>query len=392
MPTTACRTLPARLPLGQSAFRTLRHSGAIYVDKTDLIGELATSRQKFFLTRPRGFGKSLLLSTFASLFRDGLKDFQGLAIEKHWEDKTYDVATLDFSQVKDFQTAESFQQRLEAHLSHQLAPVGFRPTDASRTLLSQFDRWLQTREPSSLVLLIDDCDAPLTACINRPALFAAVLTVLSRFYAIVKGCEGCLRFFFMTGVTKIENTPSFSSFLPADDISLLPRFGSLLGFTEAELAQHFSDWLRPAVKTAGFADVSALMTELRRMYGGFCFDLFGETSVYAPHSVLKFLQDPRAGLRNYWQENDEKPAALIRLLRARRPNTPAAGAAPQIVPVDWLSQPWSLATLKPPVVLAQTGYLTIKKSDGSLMTLGCPNEEARQSMAQLCTEISALAD
>ncbi len=108
--------------------------------------------------------------------------------------------------------------------------------------------------------------------------------------------------------------------------------------------------------------------------------------------MLKFLQDPRAGLRNYWQENDEKPAALIRLLKARRPNTPAAGAAPQIVPEDWLSQPWSLATLKPPVVLAQTGYLTIKKSDGSLMTLGCPNEEARQSMAQLCTEISALAD
>ena len=92
------------LPLGTSSFSTLRENNEIYVDKTSMIYEMARQRGKYFITRPRRFGKSLLVSTFESLFKDGLRDFKGLAIESLWNDKTYTVLRLDFSLVKDFNT------------------------------------------------------------------------------------------------------------------------------------------------------------------------------------------------------------------------------------------------------------------------------------------------
>lgn len=98
------------LPIGSSDFSTLRENNEIYVDKTALMFQLAKSRGKIFLARPRRFGKSLLISTFDSLFRDGLKHFRGLEIEKLWTDKTYPVVRLDFSEIKEVKTAEDFKK------------------------------------------------------------------------------------------------------------------------------------------------------------------------------------------------------------------------------------------------------------------------------------------
>ena len=384
--------MPARLPVGRSTFRTLRRDGAVYVDKTAQIYELAIERQKFFLARPRRFGKTLLVSTFESLFRDGLRDFQGLAIEKLWQDKTYDVVTLDFSRTKDFSSLAGFLKRFEDHLVNQFGAAGFRKDEASSvSLVAQIDKWMQTREPASLVLLIDEYDAPLTACFDKAELFALVRDVLSNFYATVKGCEGCLRFLFMTGITKIENASIFSAFNPITDISLNPRFGSLLGYTEAELEKYFGNYLKAATEAAGFSDSSSLLAEMRRMYDGFCFDLFAKTHVYVPWSVLKFLQDPAMGLRNYWYDSAGKPTVLMNFLKSRRLATPATYAASPVVPAEWLSDTVDVASLRPEVLLAQTGYLTILESDGEVLKLGYPNEEMRQSMARLYTEMM-LAD
>ena len=103
------------LALGTSEFEALRKRGQLYVDKTAQIYELASKSEKFFLTRPRRFGKSLLVSTFASLFRNGLKYFSGLAIEKLWKDTTYNVVEIDFSEVKGFSDFESFEQNVRKH-------------------------------------------------------------------------------------------------------------------------------------------------------------------------------------------------------------------------------------------------------------------------------------
>lgn len=114
------------LPLGTSSFPALRLSNEIYVDKTDLIFQLALQRGKIFLARPRRFGKSLLVSTFESLFKEGLKNFQGLAIEKLWKDKTYPVVRLDFSEIKEFFTTEEFKQKFDEKLIVEFSKVGFR--------------------------------------------------------------------------------------------------------------------------------------------------------------------------------------------------------------------------------------------------------------------------
>lgn len=113
------------LPIGTQTFSALRSSGQIYVDKTEMIHRLASEVQKIFLARPRRFGKSLLLRTFASLFEHGLRDFQGLAIEKLWKDRTYETVCLDFSMVVDFDTVDDFKVKFYSMLSEELEAHGF---------------------------------------------------------------------------------------------------------------------------------------------------------------------------------------------------------------------------------------------------------------------------
>lgn len=172
---------PKFLPLGTSDFIALRMRDQIYVDKTELVYQLARLPGKFFLSRPRRFGKSLLISTFESLFKYGLRDFQNLAIEKLWkEEKTYSVVRLDFSEIKNFISLDNFFKKLTALLLRSFAPLGFNyVTDPVEDITDQLSSWLESLPPNSLVVLIDEYDAPLTACLNNRELFHAIRSVLS---------------------------------------------------------------------------------------------------------------------------------------------------------------------------------------------------------------------
>ena len=145
------------LPVGMSGFESLRQSGKVYVDKTGLIYQLAaTEGGKYFLARPRRFGKSLLVSTFESLFKYGLRDFRGLAIEGLWNDKPYATVRLDFSRAKNFSTVEQFQKRLTSLLAGAFGRLGFAYQDDSiSTVCDQLSDWLEDQPVSSVVLLID---------------------------------------------------------------------------------------------------------------------------------------------------------------------------------------------------------------------------------------------
>lgn len=134
--------LLAKLPLGTSGFRGLRAAGQIYVDKTAMIYELASKRQKYFFTRPRRFGKSLLISTFESLFKYGLRDFKGLEIDRFWEDAGgYKVVRLDFSEARDFHSFEEFSKELMDTVSIGFSFVGFDPQlDSTGDLYKQLSR------------------------------------------------------------------------------------------------------------------------------------------------------------------------------------------------------------------------------------------------------------
>ena len=179
------------LPLGRSTFATLRARNEIYVDKTDLIYQLARFDSKIFLARPRRFGKSLLISTLESLFKYGLRDFKGLAIEKLWNDKTYQVVRLDLSEIKEFSTADEFKQKFHDKLITKFSAAGFQYKNNDSLVMTQLSEWLSLQEPSCLVVLIDEYDAPLTSCLDDPSLFKIVRSTMSELFLTLKSNEGC---------------------------------------------------------------------------------------------------------------------------------------------------------------------------------------------------------
>ena len=222
------------LPLGVSDFAGLRQDGMIYVDKTEMIARMAATRKgKFFLARPRRFGKSLLISTFESLFKHGLRDFHGLAIEKLWQEQTYDTIRLDFSKLKEFSDVSDFESKLGVFLSDALEVslgVHLQAVNDAR-LINEFDKWLGKRPTSSVVLLIDEYDAPLTACLDQPELFEKVRKTLASFYAILKSNDGALRFLFITGITKYSKMSIFSELNNLNYITLYVEYVTLLVYT-----------------------------------------------------------------------------------------------------------------------------------------------------------------
>lgn len=183
------------LPVGTSDFSTLRLRNQIYVDKTELIYQIASQSQKFFLARPRRFGKSLLISTFESLFKYGLRDFKGLAIENLWKEEcTYNVVGLDFSLIPSFSSVEVFSKKFMAILSGSFSPFGFNYVpDPLNDFFDQLFTWMRAQPRNSLVILIDEYDAPLTGCLNNKDLFESVRAVMANFYAILKSNDRVLR-------------------------------------------------------------------------------------------------------------------------------------------------------------------------------------------------------
>jgi len=381
------------LPLGTSDFSVLRSDEQIYVDKTALISEIASKHQKFFLARPRRFGKSLLVSTFESLFKYGLRDFKGLAIEKLWkEERNYQVVRLDFSEVKNFSSAEQFQTILDRYFQELMQINHYEnPVKTSTEGLQAFKSWLAVQEKESVVLLIDEYDAPLTAYLNDAKLFESVRMILADLYARIKAKDRVLRFFFMTGITKFSKTGIFSELNNLRDISLDSKYGSLLGYTHEELELYFDAYLNQAAEVLNLSKEN-LISELTKNYDGFCFSEDASKHVFAPWSTLNFLQSPGRGFKNYWFESGGQPRVLLEYVKSHTIKEPAEYLAKKEVPIGSLSASSNLSDVDDNVLLTQAGYLTIKAVNGDTVTLGYPNQEVAQSMARLYTEVMLSKD
>ncbi len=373
-----------RLPVSVTKFSKLRESGKLYVDKTDLVADIAANDGKFAFFRPRRFGKSLLLSTFESLFRHGLRDFRGLKLEKRWDDRTYDVVRLDFSLIRRFTTVEAYEENFKCFLTAAFRDAGFeyQPDDAL-SVTYQLSNWLNNRPDSSLVLLIDECDAPLTEAINDPERFDYIRGLLADFYAKIKSNEGCLRFFFLTGITKFQNADIFSELNDVTDLSLLPAFGTLLGFTREEIETSFAPYVQRAAAALHLSP-EAVLEQLTAHYDGYCFESTATQHVYSTWSVLNFFSRPESGFANYWYRSAGEATVLMRYLESHRLAAPEHYAEPCAITYESLDAPKSLASMSAPVLLTQTGYLTIRSvTANGVFYAGYPNEEVSQSMAWL---------
>lgn len=329
-----------------------------------------------------------MISTFESLFRHGLRDFKGLAIEKLWiEESKPLVVRLDFSEIKNFSSPEDFSRKFTSLISRCFGMVGFQYVDDDLNSASgQLSTWLQTLDINALVVLIDEYDAPLTSCLNQHGLFNSVRERISEFYAVLKSNDRALRFVFVTGITKFNKTSIFSELNNLSDISLAPQFGSLLGYTHEEVQTYFGSYIAKSAEVLSISQ-NELMNRLAAHYDGFCFEETGTKRVFVPWSLLNFLAQPDRGLKDYWFESGGKPAVLLEYLKSHALKDPEEYARDKTIALSELAGSSDVETLSDIGLLTQAGYLTIKSVEfGNTVFLDYPNLEVKRAMAQLYTE------
>lgn len=375
------------LPVDCSDFVALRRAGMPYVDKTALVCELARHPWNFLLLRPRGFGKSLLVSTLESLFRDGLEHFRGLAAEKLWTDKTCRVVRLDFAELSDFSDAEEFRARFEQRLADLCGEVGFRSPERF-SLLGEFALWLDSQEPLSLVLLIDNYDAPLLRCLDRPDVFDGVRRVMSQFFAVLKSRGGGLRFLLLTGIFNFTHTRFFPSLNYLLDISYDSCYAHLTSFTDEELEENFGPYLDRATETRGITR-GELAAMLRAHCGGYSFDAVKDSPrVHCPRSALQFLAQSDTTLQGTPFECGV-PASAYRDLESWFPSSPLDRDETMLYPRLPLDAPWEGEEAEGISLLVRSGCLTIQSPAEGFVQLGFPNENAAAFTRKLLVEEAA---
>ena len=386
-----------RLPQGITGFPQMKLRHKIYVDKTALVYDIAGGDAPCFLSRPKRFGKSLLVSTLESLFSQGLKDFEGLAIEKLWhEDRTYKVLHLDFSQYADLNA-----EKLSAMLSQRIADlmVGTAvvdPLDAKGDFMTPglvLERACDKVSVSSLVLLVDEYDAPITHHLDDPVMREAVVDVINGFFAAVKKCQICFRFIFVTGITRIAHVSLFSVFNNLKELTLSGDFASLVGFTEEELHRYFHPYVENAAAVLDMT-VEDVYSRLKTRYDGYRFTLDADApTLYNPWSVLSFLSAPKDGFDNYWYlSGGGTPTLLLENLKAHHVSLDYASMKhePPTVDKESLKLKSEAQNIPTELLLWQTGYYTLEPLNPELAHLVMPNEEVEDSLTRLIEDMNHL--
>jgi len=384
-----------KLPIGKQGFDAVITGDMVYVDKTEAIYRMIENNDQCFISRPRRFGKSLLVSTLESLFSRGTGMFKGLAIEKLWADKTYPVLRFDFSGLE-CGSVESFQKdAVEKFLdvAKKAGVLGWQETpDKYRTIKILMNKICLMAEVNSMVLLVDEYDSPLNTNLGNQNVLNDIRKAIRDFYLSVKENSDKFRFIFVTGVSRFNKVALFSAGSSIEDLSLNPLYGSMLGYTEDEIRHYFADYLKAAassifgINTDAVTDVqiSQVMDELRVHYDGYCFDEDASIHVYQPWSVLNFLApNGRHKFSDYWFRDSGVSTLLNNFLTA------AGGVSrddekPQPVLHDEFVMNLDLQSpAGKTVILAQCGYYTIKKADPFYFYFGLPNLELRHAWARI---------
>ena len=228
---------------------------------------------------------------------------------------------------------------------------------------------------------------------HKPELFNLVREELGVFYAAIKQFESRFRFFFMTGIMKFSSTSIFSAFNNIVDISMLPQYGALLGYTESEINHYFGPHIEKASRDLGISKPE-LLNELKLNYNGFCFEETASQTVYCPWSVLSFLAQPQRVFKDYWSATGGLPTVLMQYLKHHSLRDPADFDTPVPVALEELATPnRNVSDVSLEVMLNQAGYLTIKKAlSDSAVLLGYPNREVYNSMGRLYAQQMTAGD
>ena len=364
-------------PVGIQSFSYIRENGCLYVDKTSYIHEMAKPGTKFyFLSRPRRFGKTLLVSTMEAYFQGRRELFRGLAIDSlepgEWE--RYPVLRLDLSSFKvtDRGALDAKFEELFSSLEREWGIDGAGKMPGSRLAALVAAAFEQTGKP--VVVLIDEYDSPLLTVMHEPALLEEFREVMRELYSVLKGAEDQIRFLFITGVSRFSQLSIFSELNNLDLISMDAQYAGICGITEQELTQCLVPDIEALARAMGATPAEALAS-LKAMYDGYHFAA-ASPDIYNPFSLMSALQ--KKALGSYWFGSGT-PTALVNLLKGSDFDLQSLEGveAPSVAfeaPVQNMDTPVPF--------MYQSGYLTIKGYDPVFRryTLGLPNEEVREGL------------
>lgn len=359
-------------PIGIQNFEKIRMEDFLYVDKTAEIYKLAKEGRYYFLSRPRRFGKSLLVSTMEAYFSGRKELFSGLAVEKmETEWKQHPVLHLDLSGVS--YTDESVLERV---LSDKLAKweALYGAVNTSDILGLRFKEVIEAaynKTGNQVAILIDEYDKPIIDNLGNEPTLSRLRSTLQGFYSVMKSMDARIRFGFLTGVTKIGKMSVFSGLNNLNDISMIPDYVNICGITETELHEYFDESISE-LSSANEMSKEECYVKLKSMYDGyhFCEDSIG---IYNPFSLLNTFQNKK--FREYWFETGT-PGFLVEVMR--KTSFDVTTLENQTVDSTLMSN--ADAIFENPVpYLFQSGYLTITGYNDMfrLYQLGFPNQEVK---------------
>ena len=357
------------LPIGIHTFETIRKRNFVYVDKTKMIHSLLTEGEVYFLSRPRRFGKSLLIDTIEQLVRGRKELFNELWIEDNWDWNTvYPVVRFDFG-AGVLHTKEDLDSRVEnifenISRKHEVALRGTTIRNQFLNLLIDLEQKYQQK----VVVLVDEYDKPILDNLNDENASAIMRNGLRDLYSVLKAQQESLRFVLLTGVSKFAKVSIFSGLNNIQDISLNPKYATICGYTHADVKECFLAWLD-----------GIDLEKMKRWYNGYS---FRGKKVYNPFDVLLYLENRE--FKNYWFETGT-PDFLFQLMKENNFSLPELES---FYSTDDLLNKFDVNNFVIEGFFFQTGYLTIKEYtedlDGlSRFKLGFPNLEVQKSLSSL---------
>ncbi len=358
------------MPIGVQDFKDLRTSDLnyLYIDKTPEVYRLVRSGKVFFLSRPRRFGKSLLLSTIRYLFEGEKELFEGLWIHSRWDwGKRYPVILLSMPECKG---RAGLMERMENRLKNigeekRVKLEGKEPA----ILFEDLIRRLSEKYSCKVVVLIDEYDRPILDNIEEPEKAKEVREYLKGFYSLLKDLDEYVKFILLTGVTRFSKAGIFSGLNNLKDISLDPRYGNIVGITQEELERYLGEEIKRH---------NVDLEEVKEWYNGYSF--LGD-KLYNPFDVLWFV-DSGCVFKDYWFSTGT-PNFLIKLIETGNFYIPELS---NLVVGEEMMDRFDVENIRPEVILYQAGYLTIDEvirspRGGMLYRLKVPNKEVRMSLS-----------
>ena len=363
-------------------FERLRNGGFLYVDKTEGIHRLLQPAfAQYFLSRPRRFGKSLLISTLKAVFEGKRELFRGLSLDRlRYDWKPAPVIHLDLAD-RPAETPDALQESLGEALDEQAVAHGVALT--RRNVISRFRELILAlaRGADNVVILIDEYDKPLLGHLGQKSA-RGIRDILKKFYAVIKSTEAHQRFVLITGVSKFSKVSIFSDLNNLTDLTLSRDSATLLGYTQEEVERSFPGYIdRLASRQRIERDV--LLARLGEWYNGYRFHHEAQT-VYNPVSLMKCLHEEE--IKNYWFETGT-PTFLVDLLKLRQVDL---AALDQDLVSEGSFSTYEVERLEPLPLLVQTGYLTIgemvMRREERWFRLVYPNHEIQTSFTRWLAE------